>query len=93
MSHKWIAAASASREKAVPFRHWVDLLRVDPHAASEFLNAYLATRGGEVLEELRAAQADLEREGSESSHIQGAVDQLRREIARREVRTISGRAS
>jgi hypothetical protein len=84
LTHKWLLSGSASRERTVPFKHWVELIRVDPPAAHQFLKAYLADRGSNALADLRVACANLERTRSEEPHVLVALDQLRAEIARRD---------
>jgi hypothetical protein len=68
----------------VPFQHWLELTRIDPKAAHEFLSAYLINRAADALPELRIAYANLARQRSEEPHLLTALDQLRVEIARRE---------
>ena len=84
LTHKWATSRSAGREMMVPFTHWLELLRTDPHAAHQFLKGYLADRGDTALLELRGAYSNLERHHSDQPNILVALDQLRAEIARRE---------
>lgn len=83
-THTWLSSTGASRESAVPFQHWLELLRTDPPAAHHFLNAYLTDRGSHALRELRAVHALLEGKQSREPHMLLALDQLRAEITRRE---------
>jgi hypothetical protein len=83
LTHKSRLSGSARRERTVPFQYWLELMRVDPPAAHQFLKAYLADRGINALGDLRVACANLERKRSEEPHVLVALDQLRAEIARR----------
>jgi hypothetical protein len=93
LTHRWLSSKSASREKTVPFQHWLELMQVDPPAAHQFLKAYLADRGSHALGDLRVACANLERKRSEERHVLVALDQLRAEIARREEGVLPGPVS
>ena len=93
LTHKWLMSGSASRERTVPFQHWLDLMRVDPSAAHQFLKAYLADRGTNALGDLRVACANLERKRSEEPHVLVALDQLHAEIARRDATFVPDRVS
>ncbi len=83
-THKWAVARSNRREEMVPFSHWLELMRTDPQAAEQFLKAYLGDRTSDALSELRVAEANFARRGSEEPHVLAALNQLRVEIARRE---------
>jgi len=78
-------ARAARREAALPFEHWLALLRTHPEQARQFLNAYLARArldGTDLVAQLTAACASLEERGDGDPLVHRALETLRAEITR-----------
>ena len=80
-------ASAARREAALPFGHWLDLMRTDPEQARQFLNAYLARArldGTDLVAQLTTACASLQERGDADRDpiLHRALETLRAEITR-----------
>ncbi len=78
-------ARAARREAALPFEHWLELMRTHPEQARQFLNAYLARArlyGADPIAQLTAACASLEDGHGGDPIVRGALETLRAEITR-----------
>ena len=85
VARQWSASHAARREAALPFEHWLDLMRTSPEQARRFLSAYLAQarlEGSEASAQLSAACASLEHSHRDDPIVRGALETLRAEIAR-----------
>jgi hypothetical protein len=78
-------ARAARREAALPFEHWLDLIRTRPEHARQFLNAYLARARldeADLVAQLTAVCASLQERGDGDPVVHGALETLRAEITR-----------
>jgi hypothetical protein len=78
-------ARAARREAALPFEHWLAVMRTHPEQARQFLNAYLARArldGTDLAGQLTAVCTSLEERGDGDPVAQLALDTLRAEITR-----------
>ena len=82
---RWGKTRAARREAALPFEHWLDLTRTNPEQGRQFLRAYLGCArldGTDLVAQLTAACASLERSHRGDPIIDGALAALRAEITR-----------